>query len=138
MEFLKLKLRLTLMPMVLYMFLPKIKEQQIVIQSSGGLSKDDIKNMIKNAEKYAEQDRRKKVHVEAVIMAERIIHDTETKMEEFKDLDIPADESNKLKEEISKIREHLVRKDSETGENIRQAASSLQQASLKPFEMTYS
>ena len=71
-------------------------------------------------------------------MAERIIHDTETKMEEFKDLDIPADESNKLKEEISKIREHLVRKDSETGENIRQAASSLQQASLKPFEMTYS
>uniref|UniRef100_A0A4W3JW80 Stress-70 protein, mitochondrial n=1 Tax=Callorhinchus milii TaxID=7868 RepID=A0A4W3JW80_CALMI len=37
------------------------REQQIVIQSSGGLSKDDIENMIKNAEKYAEADRRRKV-----------------------------------------------------------------------------
>ncbi|EGW00788.1 Stress-70 protein, mitochondrial [Cricetulus griseus] len=57
-------------------------------------------------------------------MAEGIIHDTETKMEEFKD-QLPA-ECNKLKEEISKMRERLARKDSETGENIRQAASSLQ------------
>ncbi|MBZ3883603.1 Stress-70 protein, mitochondrial [Sciurus carolinensis] len=31
-------------------------EQQIVTQSSGGLSKDDIENMVKNAEKYAEGD----------------------------------------------------------------------------------
>ncbi len=35
----------------------------VVIQSSGGLSKDDIENMIKNAEKYAEEDRRRKVSV---------------------------------------------------------------------------
>ena len=39
-----------------------------MIQSSGGLSKDDIENMIKNAEKYAEQDRRKKV----ITSAERV------------------------------------------------------------------
>ncbi|KAF6280806.1 heat shock protein family A (Hsp70) member 9 [Rhinolophus ferrumequinum] len=112
------------------------REQQIVIQSSGGLSKDDIENMVKNAEKYAEEDRRRKERVEAVNMAEGIIHDTESKMEEFKD-QLPADECNKLKEEISKMRELLARKDSETGENIRQAASSLQQASLKLFEMAY-
>merc|ERR1719427_2083051 len=61
------------------------REQQIVIQSSGGLSKDDIENMIKNAEKYAEEDRRRKDRVEAVNMAEGIVHDTESKMEEFKD-----------------------------------------------------
>lgn len=69
-------------------------------------------------------------------MAEGIIHDTETKMEEFKDR-LTADECNKLKEEISKMRALLAGKDSETGENIRQAASSLQQASLKLFEMAY-
>ena len=97
---------------------------------------DDIENMVKNAEKYAEEDRRKKERVEAVNMAEGIIHDTETKMEEFKD-QLPADECNKLKEEISKMRALLAGKDSETGENIRQAASSLQQASLKLFEMAY-
>uniref|UniRef100_A0A8C4VU68 Heat shock protein family A (Hsp70) member 9 n=1 Tax=Gopherus evgoodei TaxID=1825980 RepID=A0A8C4VU68_9SAUR len=112
------------------------REQQIVIQSSGGLSKDDIENMVKNAEKYAEEDRRRKERVEAVNMAEGIIHDTESKMEEFKD-QLPADECNKLREEIAKMRELLARKDAETGENIRQAASSLQQASLKLFEMAY-
>uniref|UniRef100_A0A8C2HRB8 Stress-70 protein, mitochondrial n=1 Tax=Cyprinus carpio TaxID=7962 RepID=A0A8C2HRB8_CYPCA len=81
------------------------REQQIVIQSSGGLSKDDIENMIKNAEKYAEEDRRRKC--------------------------------DKLKEEIAKVRELLSRKDAETGENIKQAATNLQQASLKLFEMAY-
>ncbi|TNN63900.1 Stress-70 protein, mitochondrial [Liparis tanakae] len=112
------------------------REQQVVIQSSGGLSKDDIENMIKNAEKYAEEDRRRKDQVEAVNMAEGIVHDTESKMEEFKD-QLPADECTKLKEEISKVRDLLANKDSETGENIKQAATNLQQASLKLFEMAY-
>uniref|UniRef100_A0A3Q1F587 Heat shock protein 9 n=1 Tax=Acanthochromis polyacanthus TaxID=80966 RepID=A0A3Q1F587_9TELE len=112
------------------------REQQIVIQSSGGLSKDDIENMIKNAERYAEEDRRRKERVEAVNMAEGIVHDTESKMEEFKD-QLPADECTKLKEEISKVRELLANKDSETGENIKQASTNLQQASLKLFEMAY-
>ncbi|XP_056625737.1 stress-70 protein, mitochondrial [Triplophysa dalaica] len=112
------------------------REQQIVIQSSGGLSKDDIENMIKNAEKYAEEDMRRKDRVEAVNMAEGIVHDTESKMEEFKD-QVPADECNKLKEEIAKVRDLLSRKETETGENIKQAATNLQQASLKLFEMAY-
>ena len=33
----------------------------VVIQSSGGLSKDEIENMVRNAEKHAEEDKRKKV-----------------------------------------------------------------------------
>nr|XP_042896938.1 stress-70 protein, mitochondrial [Parasteatoda tepidariorum] len=60
------------------------KEQNIVIQSSGGLSKDEIENMIKNAERYAEEDKIKKERVEIVNQAEGIIHDTESKMDEFK------------------------------------------------------
>jgi molecular chaperone DnaK len=35
----------------------------VVIQSSGGLSKDAIENMIKEAEKHAESDRQKKVFI---------------------------------------------------------------------------
>ena len=72
------------------------KEQQIVIQSSGGLNKDEIENMVKNAEKYAEEDKKKKEIVEAVNQAEGIIHDTETKMDEYKD-QIPSEEYEKLK-----------------------------------------
>ncbi|XP_001639786.3 stress-70 protein, mitochondrial [Nematostella vectensis] len=112
------------------------REQQIVIQSSGGLSKDAIENMIKEAEKYAEADKQKKETTEAVNQAEGMIHDTETKMEEFKD-QLPSEEVAKLKEEIAKVREVLANKDNETGETIRQAYSELQQKSLKLFEMAY-
>lgn len=56
----------------------------VVIQSSGGLSKDEIENMVKNAEQYAKADRIKKERVEAINQAEGIIHDTEAKLEEFK------------------------------------------------------
>lgn len=56
----------------------------VVIQSSGGLSKDEIENMVKNAEQYAKADRIKKERVEAINQAEGIIHDTESKLEEFK------------------------------------------------------
>ncbi|CAH3198980.1 unnamed protein product [Porites evermanni] len=42
------------------------REQQIVIQSSGGLSKDEIENMVREAEKYADSDRQKKVSVKWV------------------------------------------------------------------------
>merc|ERR1711881_416372 len=41
------------------------KEQQIVIQSSGGLNKDEIENMVKNAEAHAEADKQKH-RIEAV------------------------------------------------------------------------
>lgn len=41
----------------------------VVIQSSGGLSKDDIENMVKNAEKYAEEDRRRKVRLQCLFLA---------------------------------------------------------------------
>ena len=33
----------------------------VVIQSSGGLSKDEIENMVRNAEQFAEEDKKKKV-----------------------------------------------------------------------------
>ena len=112
------------------------KEQQIVIQSSGGLSKDDIENMIRNAEKFAAEDKKKKDLVEVVNSAESIIHDTESKMEEFKD-QLPADECQKLKEKISKTREILSNKDNETPEKIKEVTNDLQQSSLKLFEMAY-
>merc|ERR1711944_73335 len=76
------------------------KEQSIVIQSSGGLSKDAIENMVRDAEKFADEDRIKKERVEKCNQAEGIIHDTESKMEEFKD-QLPADECASLKEKIT-------------------------------------
>merc|ERR1711990_282048 len=112
------------------------REQQIVIQSSGGLSKDDIENMVKNAEKHAEEDRKKKEIVEAVNQAEGIIHDTESKMEEYKD-QLPSEEYDKLKTKIEETKTMLANKENESGEDIKAKVSDLQQASLKLFEMAY-
>ncbi|XP_018580176.1 heat shock 70 kDa protein cognate 5 [Anoplophora glabripennis] len=112
------------------------KEQQIIIQSSGGLSKDEIENMVKNAEQYAQQDKVKKDRVEAINQAEGIVHDTESKMEEYKD-QLPKEECDKLKEEIAKVREFLTKKDEADPEEIRKATTTLQQSSLKLFEMAY-
>ncbi|KAL3864883.1 hypothetical protein ACJMK2_006530 [Sinanodonta woodiana] len=112
------------------------KEQQIVIQSSGGLSKDEIENMVRNAERYAEADKKKKDLVETVNQAEGIIHDTESKMEEFKS-QLPSEEYNKLKEQIAQVRQLLANKDKESPETIKKAVSDLQQASLKLFEIAY-
>jgi molecular chaperone DnaK len=112
------------------------KEQQIVIQSSGGLSKDEIENMVKNAEQYAQQDKVKKERVEAFNQAENIIHDTEAKMEEFKD-QLPKDECDKLKEQITQVRELLSKKEESDPEEVKKTVSNLQQGSLKLFEMAY-
>ncbi|XP_044257939.1 heat shock 70 kDa protein cognate 5 [Tribolium madens] len=112
------------------------KEQQIVIQSSGGLSKEEIENMVRRAEEYAKEDKIKKERVEAVNQAEGIVHDTETKMEEYKD-QLPKEECDKLKEEIAKVREMLAKKDETDPEEIRKVTGTLQQSSLKLFEMAY-
>ena len=63
----------------------------VVIQSSGGLSKDEIENMVRNAEAHAEEDKKKKEMVEVLNQADSIIHDTESKMDEFKD-QLPSEE----------------------------------------------
>lgn len=112
------------------------REQQIVVQSSGGLSKDDIENMIRNAERHAAEDRQRRDRVEAINQAEGIVHDTESKMEEFKS-QLPEDQYTKLKDQIAKLRELLANKENETPESIKSATNELQQASLKLFEMAY-
>lgn len=63
----------------------------VVIRSSGGLSKDQIENMIREAEKHAAEDAAKKELVESVNQAESVLHDTESKITEYAD-QLNADE----------------------------------------------
>jgi len=112
------------------------KEQQIVIQSSGGLSKDEIENMVRDAESHAEADKQKKERIEAINQAEGILHDTESKMEEFKD-QLPAEDATKMKDMIKDVREKLANKDDMDPEEIKKTVNDLQQSSLKLFEMAY-
>ncbi len=61
------------------------KEQAITIQASGGLSDEDIEQMVKDAEANAEADAEKKELVEANNQAESLIHGTKKSLEEHGD-----------------------------------------------------
>ena len=59
------------------------KEQQIRIQASGGLSDDDIDQMVQDAESNADKDKEKRALVEARNNAESLIHATEASIIEL-------------------------------------------------------
>ena len=61
------------------------KEQQIRIQASGGLSDDDIENMVNEAESHADEDKKRKEVVEARNHADSLVHSTETNLKEHSD-----------------------------------------------------
>lgn len=56
------------------------KEQQIKIQASGGLSDSDIDQMVKDAEQFAEEDKKRRAAAEAKNNAESLIHSTERQL----------------------------------------------------------
>jgi molecular chaperone DnaK len=61
------------------------KEQQIRIQASGGLSDADIEQMVKDAERFAEEDKARREAAEAKNNAESLIHSTERQLSEHGD-----------------------------------------------------
>jgi molecular chaperone DnaK len=61
------------------------KEQQIRIQASGGLSDTDIDQMVKDAEKFAEEDKKRREAAEARNNADSLVHATERQLEEHAD-----------------------------------------------------
>jgi molecular chaperone DnaK len=58
------------------------KEQQIRIQASGGLNDSDIEQMVRDAEKFAEEDKKRRAAAEAKNNAESLVHTTERQLAE--------------------------------------------------------
>ena len=73
------------------------KEQQIKIQASGGLSDDDIEQMVKDAEANAEEDKKRREMVESRNTAESLVHGAEKSLADLGD---KADEA--LKADVEK------------------------------------
>ena len=71
------------------------KEQQITITSSTTLSEDEINAKIKEAEQYAEEDKKKKEEVKVKNQAEGMLFETEKQMNELGDK-VTADEKSKV------------------------------------------
>ena len=82
------------------------KEQKITITSSTKLSEDEINQKVKEAEMYAEEDKKRKEGVEAKNQAEAMIFETEKQLGELGDKDT-ADEKAKINSAKEALQEAL-------------------------------
>ncbi|MEL7090864.1 MAG: molecular chaperone DnaK [Pseudomonadota bacterium] len=109
------------------------KEQKITIQASGGLSDDDIEQMVKDAEDNAEADKARKELVEAKNQAESLIHSTEKSIEEHSDkVDPTTVEAIELA--IAALKDEL---ETEDADKIKSGIQNVTEAAMKLGEAIY-
>ena len=109
------------------------KEQQIRIQASGGLSKDDIDRMVKDAEAHAAEDKTRKEKIEVRNQADAMIHTTEKNLTEHGDK-VDAAVKSDIEAKIKELKDVL--DTAETAE-LRTKLEALAQASMKLGEAMY-
>ena len=109
------------------------KEQQIRIQASGGLSDDDIEQMVKDAESHAEEDKKRRELVEAKNQAEALVHATEKQVEEHGDK-VPEADKSAIEAAIEDLKAVM---DGEDGEAIQAKSQALAQVAMKLGEAMY-
>ena len=109
------------------------KEQQIRIQASGGLNDSDIEKMVKEAEQFAEEDKKRRAAAEAKNNAESLIHSTEKQLAEHGDK-----VSAEVKEEIEKaVAEAKTAVESGDSDEMQQKTAALTQAAMKLGQAMY-
>ncbi len=109
------------------------KEQQIKIQASGGLSDADIEQMVKDAEQFAEEDKKRRAAAEAKNTAESLVHATEKQLEEHGD---KIDAS--LKSEIeAAIADTKAAVESNDADAMTEKAQALSQVAMKLGQAIY-
>jgi len=88
------------------------KEQKITITSSSNLSKEDIDKAVKDAEQFAEEDKKKKEAVDTRNNAEAMVYQTEKSLNELGDK-VTEEEKAPILEQVEKLKEALKGEDIE-------------------------
>ena len=109
------------------------KEHSIRIQASGGLSDDDIDQMVKDAESHAEEDRKRAELVDAKNQAEARINSTEKSMEEFADK-VGDEDKAAIETALNELKEAVEGDDLEA---INTKSETLAQTAMKLGEAMY-
>ena len=109
------------------------KEQAIRIEASGGLSDDDIEQMVKDAEANAEADKERREQVEARNNAEALIHATEKSIADNEDK-IDAADKEAAEAAMGELKTALEGEDMDA---INEKAQALSQAAMKIGEAVY-
>ena len=109
------------------------KEQQIRIQASGGLSDDDIEKMVQDAEKFADEDKKRREGAEARNQADSLVHATEKQLEEHGDK-IDASLKSEVEEKVAALKTAL---EGDDAADINAKAQDLSQSAMKMGQSIY-
>ncbi len=109
------------------------KEQKITITAPTKLSEEEINRMVKDAEKFAEADKKKKEEVETRNQAETLVYSTEKSLKDFGDKVSAADKED-IEKKAAQLKEDLKGTDIE---KIKKLTEELTQASHKLAEAVY-
>jgi molecular chaperone DnaK len=109
------------------------KEQSIRIQASGGLTEADIKRMTEEAERFKDDDKKKRELVETKNGADAMIHATEKSLKDLGEK-VAAGDKSKIEAAIGELRDALKADDLEA---IKSKTNALAQASMKLGEAIY-
>ena len=109
------------------------KEQQIRIEASGGLDKDEIERMVKEAQEHEGEDRRKKELIEARNQAETLAHSTRKSLEEAGDK-LPEEDRKAVDEALTALDEAVK---TDNAKDIQEKTQTLAQAGMKIGELLY-
>lgn len=99
-------------------------EQKVTITASSNLSKDDIDKAVKEAEKFAAEDKKIKEETEARNEADSFVYQAEKTLKELDDK-LSSDEKSKIETEVQKVKDALKGTDIEA---IRNSTETLKQA----------
>ena len=109
------------------------KEQKITIKASSGLSEDEIKRMVKDAEAHAEEDRKFKEVVESRNKADQLLHATEKSLKELGDK-VSAEDRARIEAAVSDLKSSLSSDDKDI---IDKKAQALAEASANMAQQAY-
>jgi molecular chaperone DnaK len=109
------------------------KEQSMTITGGTALPKDDIDRMVREAEQYAEEDRRRREAAEAKNRAEQLVYQTEKSLKDYGDK-ISDEDRSAVESALTNLKEKLAGDDTVA---ITSATEALQQASYKLAEAVY-
>ncbi len=109
------------------------KSQQIRIQSSGGLTPDEIERMRQDAERNRESDEAKRASSEARNEGEGLIYNVEKSISTY-DKVLSAEDKKSLQDKIAEIRSAI---DASDAERIKAGNAALQAESNRVFEQAY-
>jgi molecular chaperone DnaK len=109
------------------------KEQAITITASSGLSKDDIDKMVKDADRHAEEDKKRRADIETRNQADNLVYNTEKMLNENREK-IPVADIKPIEDALAEAKEALK---SEDMGKIQQAMETLTKASHRLAEVMY-